>query len=235
MGQGNGQNDVRFTVPLYTLQEVAYYLRLAEGTLGHWVRGYPGSSPLVSIIPSPDRREAEIPFIGFAETIMLRELRHQTSMQKIRKGLAKMEARQGLRHALASKRLYTDGVELFYNWAEEEHDPEYRELAEVLSDNYVMELALGNLHLLDYDSEGWAERVIWPLTRTVTDRPIIELRPERAFGQPTSMHGGSRLRDVLNRFNAGDDPRDVAEDFGVPWEDMLDTLRAFTATPAPAA
>jgi uncharacterized protein (DUF433 family) len=226
--------DRRFSVPLYTIQELAYYLRLSESTVGLWVRGSAATDSLVSFIPSPKPKEAEIPFIGFVETVMLQELRHRTSMQKIRKGLAKIAVKEGLHHALASKRLYTDGVELFYNYAEKEDDPEYRELAEVLSDNYVFELALGRVKLLSYEDDGYAGQVIWPLTRRITLRPIIEVRPGRAFGQPTFIRGGSRLKDVLSRFNAGDDPDKVAEDFGVPWDDMLDTLRALTAPPEAA-
>jgi hypothetical protein len=44
-------------------------------------------------------------------------------LQRIRPALAGLEKRFGLQHALASQRLYTDGAEVLYDYAENGGDP----------------------------------------------------------------------------------------------------------------
>jgi uncharacterized protein (DUF433 family) len=55
--------------------------------------------------------------------------------------------------------------------------------------------------------------------------------PERAFGQAIFIHGGARVVDVRGRIQAGEDELAVAQDCGVP----LDDVRAALAPPASAA
>jgi uncharacterized protein (DUF433 family) len=74
---------------------------------------------------------------------------------------------------------------------------------------------------------GWAARLILP----ITEEPLIVADPERAFGQPIFIHGGARLADVRGRVGAGEDEAAVAEDYGVPLEDV----RAAVAPPTSAA
>jgi uncharacterized protein (DUF433 family) len=219
--------DSRFTEPLYTVRNAAWFLRVPPQTLANWTYSSPGSAPLVASVPAAGRRMPEIPFIGLAEALVIRTLRrtdpHRISMQRIRKMVNKVKAEIGLENALASRRLYTDGVELFFDYASE--DADYRELAEVLRQQYVMEHVVeGNLRVISFGEDGWAKKLMLPF---VPDRELVRVSPQEAFGQPIFIHGGGRLQDVLTRFRVGEPLEDVARDFGVPVADVLDVLRGF--------
>lgn len=216
--------DERFTEPRYTVRRAAWFVRVPDHTLANWVRGYGTSEPLVTSLPSPRRKEPEIPFIGLAEALVAATLRRKhVSMQRIRKAIAQVKRDIGLEYALASRRLYTAGADLLYDYAEE--DAEFRELAEVLKQQYVFEsIVEGNLQVVTFGSDGFANHLTLPFA---ADRPIVTVDPDRAFGQPVFIHGGGRLQDVLTRFRGGEPLEDVARDFEVPIEDVLDILRAF--------
>jgi hypothetical protein len=54
-----------------------------------------------------------IPFIGMAEGLVLTALRHEgLPLQRIRPTIARLEQEFGLQHALANRRLFTDGTEV---------------------------------------------------------------------------------------------------------------------------
>ncbi len=226
MGKVEVPTDRRFTRPLYRIENAAWFLRVPEGTLAQWVRGRGNARPIVSSVAAEGRLLPTIPFVGLAEALVVRTLRRtdpKMSMQKIRKGLDRIKDEIGLEHALVSRRLKTDGVELFYDYAHEDSD--FGELAEVISQNYVLDGVLeGQLKIIAFDDDGWADRLTLPF---VPDRAIVQVRTDRAFGRPVFIRGGARLQDVLTRFRAGEPLEDVVRDFGVPIEDVLDILRGF--------
>ncbi len=225
-----GSIDIRLTEPLYTLPQLALYLRVPSGTLREWVRGgsRSGSRPLISSVTSDRHREAEIPFAGLAEGLVLTALRrpfrnhNPLSMQYIRKAVDVLEREMKVEHALASRRLYSDGAAILYDYAKKDDD--IKVLVEVVSQNRVFgEVVQKYLELITYDHSGWASKVALPLT----ERRVVEADPDRAFGRPIFIRGAARMEDVLARIRAGDELFDVADDFGVPPEDILELLRAF--------
>jgi uncharacterized protein (DUF433 family) len=83
------------------------------------------------------------------------------------------------------------------------------------------------LQRIEYDT-GWAAR----MTLAITDEPLLVADPKRAFGQPIFIRGGARLADVTGRIEAGENERGVAEDYGVPLEDVRAALAAETRAAA---
>nr|MBA2599947.1 DUF433 domain-containing protein [Actinomycetota bacterium] len=149
-------------------------------------------------------------------------------MQYLRKVLSELEKEMGVEHALASRRLYSHGAAVLYDYSP--RDAETRELVEVLTKNQVFEkVAQDYLKLITFGSDDYASRLVLPITK----RPVIEIDPKRAFGQPLFLKGGARMEDVLARFRAGEDLEEVAEDYGVPLPHVLDVIRA--VIPAEAA
>jgi uncharacterized protein (DUF433 family) len=145
------------------------------------------------------------------------------SMQHIRKVLPILADQMGVRHALASDGLRTDGAEIFYNYAV--GDPELEsELAVVLTQQRVFTPVIEDyLNRITFASDDrWANRLILPGTA----RHVVEVDPDRAFGKPVFIRSGARVEDVLDRFLAGEPMQAVAIDFGVPHEDLEDVLRA---------
>lgn len=142
----------RFETPLYTLSEAARYLDIPASTLSSWSRGYfrrpPGGRiavtgvPVLTALPRRGHRGPVIPFIGLAEGLVLTAMRRSgVPLQRIRPALDRLEEQFGLRHALASRRLYTDGAEVLFDYAETGEDPDaaraVRELVVVRNDQRV--------------------------------------------------------------------------------------------------
>lgn len=113
--------DDRFDMPLYTLAEAARALDVPPATFQTWSRGYvrhrsDGADVHGDAILSDFRArpgEATVPFIGLAEGFVLAGIRKQgVPLQRIRPALSALQRELGLKHALASQRLYTDGAEI---------------------------------------------------------------------------------------------------------------------------
>lgn len=225
------KTDTRFDVSLYTVAEAARFLAVPTSTFATWSKGYvrrPAGRPEVTGAPIVTSIEAErghpsIPFVGLAEAMVLAAFRRGgVSLQHIRKAVAIIRREIGLEHALASERLYTDGAVILYDYAEAENDAELAGLTEVVSRQRVFAPVVEEyLDRITYDPHGWASLLVSP----ATTRPVVVADPERSFGQPIFIRGAVRVEDVLDRWRAGERLAEVADDFGVPAEDVEDILR----------
>ncbi|HET7743442.1 MAG TPA: DUF433 domain-containing protein [Gaiellaceae bacterium] len=230
--------DTRFTAPLYTSAEAARFLGVPTSTLSTWAKGYvrrpPGRSEvrgarIITSVEAP-RNYPTIPFIGLGEAMVLAAFRKAgVSLQHIRQAVRILDREIGVNHALASRRVYTDGAVILFDYADATDDEELAGLTEVVRRQRVFAPVVREyLKKIDYAADGWAARLVSP----ATPRPIVIVDPRRAFGQPIFIHGASRVEDVIDRWKAGDRLVEVAEDFGVPTEDVEDILRV--ALPAAA-
>jgi uncharacterized protein (DUF433 family) len=224
--------DIRFQAPLYTLAEAARFLGVPTSTFGTWAKGYvrrpPGRPPVQGdrILTSVDapRNFPTIPFIGLAEGMVLAAFRKGgVSLQHIRKAVSILDREIGIEHALASKRVYTDGAVILFDYADAQQDDELAGLTEVVSRQRVFApIVREYLKRIEYAKDGWAEQLVSPTTR---DR-IVVVDPRRAFGQPIFVHGAAPVESVVSRWKAGESLAHVARDFGVPPADVEDYLRA---------
>lgn len=225
------RTDSRFTMPLYTVAEAARFLGVPQSTLGTWAKGYvrrPEGRPAVHGVPvitsiPADRGWPTIPFGGLAEAMVLAAFRRSgVSLQHIRAAVDVLSREMGMEHALASHRLYSDGAVILFDYAYQQGDDELAGLTEVVKQQRVFApVVRAYLDRIEYARDGVAARVVSP----TTERPIVIVDPARAFGQPIFIHGASRVEDVIDRWKAGDPLAEVAEDFGVPIEDVEDHLR----------
>jgi len=231
-----GKHDLRFDQPLYTVSEAAAYLRVPRTTFETWARGYTRrrnsgrttkAPPIVTAIPA-GRLQPEVPFIGLAEGMVLAAFRvSRVPMQRIRPAIAALEVELGMEHALASERLYTDGAEILYDFAMKGGEEQLGGLTVVRTRQRVFAPVIQDyLSRITYAKDGWAQRLRLPVSKSV----IVD--PNRAFGQPIFEKGAVRVEDVLHRFEAGDSLRAVADEFGVPVEDVEEVVRVALATAA---
>lgn len=91
----------------------------------------------------------------------------------------------GLKYALASRRLYTDGAEILYDYAQHAGDtPEgesARELVVIRNNQRVFaEVVEQYLRRVDFAADGYAQVIHLPQYH-VAD---VTIDPERAFGRP---------------------------------------------------
>lgn len=167
--------DLRFAVPLYTVTEAARYVRVPRSTLHAWARGYDrvfdaraavhGDAVITAF--DTGRAQPSIPFIGLAEALVLAAFRKTgVSLQHIRHALPILEREVGLEHALASRRLYTDGAAILYDFA---HRPvatdhiavELSGLTRVVDGQRVFAEVVGDyLRRITYAEDGWAAQLV---------------------------------------------------------------------------
>jgi uncharacterized protein (DUF433 family) len=223
-------------VPLYTVAEAARIVDVPPSTLATWAKGYvrrpPGraevtGAPVVTFVP-PDRSgDPSIPFVGLAETLVLAAVRRSgVPMQRVRPALLTLQDELGLEHALASKKLYTDGAELLFDYGESRRDtPEGRlvlNLVIVRSGQRVFVEAIeAYLRRIDYAPDGYPRLIHVP----AYEHADVVVDPTRAFGAPVFERGGARVEDVLGRFWAGESLDELSDEFGVPAEQLEDVVR----------
>ncbi|HEX7096620.1 MAG TPA: hypothetical protein VF183_12110 [Acidimicrobiales bacterium] len=228
-------HELRFTKPLYTVKTAAQLVGMPPTTLTAWARGYerrfPGRPPvtqgpvITSVAPSPGSWET-IPFIGLVEAMVVQAFRRTgLPLQRIRRALAVLAEQQELEHALASRRLYTDGAQILYDYSKETDDPQLRLLTVVASGQRVFhEVIAEYLTRIEFDDDDWATEVVLP----VTERRLLRIRPDVASGEPIFIHGGAPLSAVRSRFLAGEEIASIARDYGVPPTDITEALHALS-------
>lgn len=228
-------DDVRVGAPLYSAAEAARFLGVPASTLTSWTRG-PGragsDAALVPVVTAGEGGETgpRISFIGLAEGQVVSAFRRAgVSLQHIRRAVAVLGREFGLAHALASQRLYTDGAVVLYEYAEGEGDEEVGHLTQVVSQQRVFrEVVADQLTRISYGPDGWPVSLVSP----AVERHVVGVDLDHAFGRPRFLRGGVPVADVIDRWRAGEALADVADDLGVPREDVEDYLRA--ALPAAA-
>lgn len=212
-------DDPRLRRPLFTLRESAAYLDVPASTLHLWARPV-GAEPLVMVFPRAGR-SATVPFVGFAEGFVLSALRKAgVPMQRIRPAVAKLSKEFGLDHALASRRVYTDGAEVIFDYAKQADDPALLTVVRT-GQQHFEEIIRAYLKRITYGEDGWAQQLRLPAYATAE----VLVDPRQAFGQPLVVHGGARVEDLVDRFQAGDGFADIAADFGVPAIEVEDVIR----------
>jgi uncharacterized protein (DUF433 family) len=221
-------DDPRVARPIFTLRETAGYLGIPKSTVQWWARPPDGKKPLITCFPRHGR-QATVPFIGFAEAYVLSAFRRAgVPLQRIRPAVEKLSSTIGIDHALASKRLYTDGAEVLYDYAVRD-DGELLELVVVRTQQHQFsEVVREYLKRIHYASDGWASSVHLPTYGTAE----VIVDPKIAFGLPLVAHGGARVEDLVDRFQAGDSVAEIADDFGVPAEEVEDVMRVATRSAA---
>ncbi len=227
----------RFTTPLYTASEAAQYLGVPGSTFRAWAKGYVRRSParpevrgdaVVTLLRPKTPGSATVPFVGLAEGLVLAAIRKTgVPLQRIRPALELLEQELGLKHALASKSLYTDGAEVLYDYAtkspnESDAAQSARELVVVRNGQHVFnEVVDRYLKRVEFADDGYAGLIRLP----AYEMADVVVDPSRGFGQPIFSIGGARVEDALGLFRAGESLADVAAEYGVPADQLEDALR----------
>lgn len=234
------QNDPRLVQPLFLMREAAVYLHVPPSTFQTWAHGYErhnghgrltvGTS-LVTAVDSP-HGGPNIPFIGLAEGLALSAFRRAgVPMQRIRPALERLESEIGLRHALASDRMYTDGAEILFDYGRQAGEEKITQLVVVRNQQRVfVPLVEQYLRHITYGPDHWASRVRLP---GYEKTPVI-VDPKRAFGRPVIQRVRVPVEELVDRWWAGDSIRVLANDFGLEGAEVEDVIRVATRIPTAA-
>lgn len=229
----------KFDAPLYTQAEASRYLGLSESTFRNWSRGYHTvvqgrevtGLPVITALGKEGPRGPAIPFVGLAEGYALAAIRKTgVPLQRIRPALERLNAEMGIQHALASEKLFTDGAEVLFDYADKtggEEGEAVRELVVVRHGQRVFpEVVSDFLQRIVFGADGFASAV--PLPGFEHADLVADVR--RSFGQPIFTHGGARLEDALSFFRAGEELSVVAEEYGIPYLELEDAVRQVVKT-----
>jgi hypothetical protein len=200
----------RFATPLYSVAEAARYLDVPVSTFATWTHGYrrrPAGrrkvvgGPVLTALPRSGVRAPIIPFIGLAEGLVLAAMRRSgVSLQRIRPALERLDEEFGLAHALASQRLYTDGAEVLFDYAESANDPTAAraalDLVVVRNDQRVFnEVVAAYLQRVDFAPRVIPGLSIYRPTRSLTSSLIpsadSDSRSSLAAARGWKMRSGS--------------------------------------------
>jgi hypothetical protein len=229
----------KFAAPLYTQAEASRYLGLSKSTFQHWSRGYHtvvkgrevSGPPVITALGKVGQRGPAIPFVGLAEGYALAAMRRAgVPLQRIRPALERLDKEMGVRHALASEKLFTDGAEVLFDYAGAGYSDEaeaVRELVVVRDGQRVFaEVVQGYLQRIVFGADGFATAVPLP----GFDHADLVADVRHSFGQPVFAHGGARLEDAISLFRAGEELSVVGEEYGIPYLELEDALRQFVKT-----
>ena len=227
---------LRFDTPLYTVADAARIVGVPSSTLSTWAKGYVrrfpnrpdvSGGPVTTFEPPKHHGEPSIPFVGLAEALVLAAVRRSgVPMQRIRPALIELQKEIGVKHALASRKLFTDGAELLFDFSEDQHNtPEGRAAHDLVvvrnGQRVFVDVISEYLQRIQYGADGYPELIRVPAYR----HAAVVVDPRRAFGAPIFERGGARVEDVLERFWADESMDELAEEFGVPVDQLEDVLR----------
>jgi uncharacterized protein (DUF433 family) len=229
-------HDVRFTVPLYTMAETARYLNVRDTTFRSWVKGYQRhfndsapveGAPLVTDLPAEIHGGPTIPFVGLAEGLFLSALRNAgVPLQQIRPALELVRGKLGLDHALASRKLFVAGAQLLWEVSSEDavdDDARHgaRDLIVLRDGQYVFRQVIEQyLRHITYD-EAYARRILLPAYEVAE----IATDPSTNFGKPYFTATGTPLHAVTGQLKGGETIEDVADDFGLPVDQVTEVAQ----------
>lgn len=227
---------MRLDRPLYTIAEAARVVDVHPSTMTTWARGYRRTwpdrppvvgAPIITSVEPVGRGSPIIPFIGAAEALVVAAVRRRgVPLQRVRPALEVLISEIGVEHALASRRLFTDGAEILFDYGTRCRDTEVghaaMQLVIVRNGQGVFAGAIADyLERIDYATDGFAELIRVP----PFDGGEIVADPHRSSGAPIFARGGARVIDALELFRSGESPRTVSEEFGMPEEHLWDVLR----------
>lgn len=176
-------------------------------------------------MPTTANGAVTLSFVNLTEVLALAGFRQLgVSMQKVRRALEYAKKEMRVDHPLASQRILSDGVELFWEYQE-------RHLNEAVLVNIVRggqrvfpEAVMRYLREIEWGKDTFASRW-WPgAPKAGAGKVVVD--PRRAFGSPVIAGTGIRTEDVFLRFSAGEPLSDLAEDYGLTLDQAEAAIRA---------
>lgn len=212
MGALYDEKDPR-DMAAYTFSDASWYLKLPRSTLRDWTGERGVIQPVTPRFLS---------FNNLIECYTLAAMRrdHGLKLARIRAALRYVSERMGAVRPLLHSNFTTDGVDLFVKRGILVSASGEGQLP-------IQEIVRIYLRRVEWDSFQAPIR-LFPLTRpgVQVDAPRrVVIDPQISFGRPVVAGTGVPTEVVAGRFGAGENPAEIAEDYGILEDDVLEALR----------
>ncbi len=210
-----GSQDAR-ELPAYGVAEAAAYLHIPAATLRSWVVGrtYPRTSDRGSFPPLIEVPNAEAGLLSFnniVEAHVLRSLRtrHGVPIRAVRPALTYAEKQLKIGRLLLSEELQTSGGDLFLE--------RFGQLINLTKSGQLAVKRLLEVHLrrVERDAQDLPARLFPFLTGDMDGSRSVVIDPGVSFGRPMLAGTGVSTGAVVQRIDAGELVKDLAEDYGI--------------------
>ena len=203
---------------LYEVPDAARLLRIPSSTLRYWLEG-DGMRP--PVLREERRGDASVSWGEFVEAGLLRSYRlKDVSLQHLRQVIVRLREEFGTPYPLATYTPFISSNHRLVLTAQEEAGlPAADGLVwEIVSGQTVLRDSVAlYLDTVEFDDHQEAERV----RPAGSDSPVV-IDPRRSFGDGTIS--GVRTEIIREQVEAGEDLRQIAEDFSLTLDDVRAAL-----------
>ncbi len=218
-----------YDAPSYSAAEAAHLLKLGGSTVRAWCFGqgysYLGTARRFRPVIEPaDRAGRLLSFSNLCELHILGSITrgHRIPLQRVRRALEFVHKETRSPRPLLGEDFRTNGLDLFLDYA-----------VQLVNVSGGGQIALRGeferaLDRIQRGASGMPVR-LFPFTRKASQTTglpsAVAIDPRIAFGRPIVAGAGVRTDVISDRFGAGDSPAEMAEDYGVSEENILEALR----------
>ena len=197
---------------LLTPKETARHLLLPPSTLNYWLREQAAGEALVHRVPPVKHGWPSVPFVAVIEAYVLRSLRDLgLSKKKIREAAAAVRREFDTPYGLAMRRIATDGIDIFVNYADDDlvraHDGQ-APIREII-----------NEHLRYITWDDMDESPTRLTLRQYPDIAPVVIDPRFGWGAPVITTNNVQVDMVVQLWRAGESLASVAQEYVLTRDD----------------
>jgi uncharacterized protein (DUF433 family) len=204
----------RLSLPAYQVQEAARYAHVTPQTVRNWQKG--ATSPALA----PRELRKALTYMQLIEVAVVAALQQEgVRLRQIRDTREWLQQRFSSEFPFAEYRFKTDGKGLFMDYAQiaGQRQGKGKLIRPDMQGQLAWTAVIGRLKEFDYEKQHrvirW--RVGGPKSRIIID-------PRVSFGAP--MIKGAATWAIKGRWEAGETPEEIADDFSLRKEDVIDAL-----------
>lgn len=213
----------RFQDALFTPSEVSQYLLIPQQTVYNWL-GEDSDQPLVHRVTPEWRGAPSVPFISLVEAYVLRSLRElRLSKRQIREAADAVRKQFDTPYALASKRIATDGIDIFIDHADGDMSragDDQRPIRAVI-ESHLRYIAWS-------DSDDFASQL---RLQQYPDSAKVIIDPRFGWGAPVIERNRVPVSAVVDLFGAGEPISTVADEYDLSEDEVQAICRVAVGGP----